>query len=188
MSSASILETGLKDKRKPPFESVYDRYYFDIFRYLSSRMNQRQDVEDLTSEVFLYCYAHYEDYDPDKSSLSTWLYLVTNSRLKNYYRDRRESVDMEDVEPFLAAEGEELEQAVYLEQLRAELAKALEDLPERQKRAVVLRYFKEWDYSKIALDLDTTEGNIRVIISRALDRMEKQCPRLKEFLISEGVN
>lgn len=167
---------------KPDFEAVYERYYFDIFRYVSKRLDNRQDAEDLTAEVFVYCYSHYDKYDPEKSSLSTWLYLVTNSRLKNHYRDKRAWVDMEEVEGFLFAEGEELERAVYLEQLRAQLANALEELPEKQRKAVILRYFKEREYSQIAKALDTTEGNVRVILSRALDKLEKQCSGLKGFL------
>ena len=166
---------------KPPFEAVYDKFYFDIFRYVNTRLNNRQDAEDLTGDIFLYCYAHYEEYDPEKSAVSTWLYLVTNSRLKNHYRDRRDWVDMEEVEAFLFAEGEELDRAVFLEQLRGELAKALALLPERQQKAVVMRFFEERDFAQIAAELDTTEGNVRVILSRALDKLEKQCAGLREF-------
>ena len=168
---------------KPPFDSVYDQYYFSVFRYVKNRLANPQDAEDLTAEVFLYCFSHYDDYDPEKSSLNTWLYLVASSRLKNHYRDRRDWVDMEEVEAFLFAEGQELERAVYLEQLRTALAGALDLLPDRQRKTVVLRYFKEWDYARIADELGTTEGNVRVILSRAIDQIGKKCSELKDFLL-----
>ncbi len=167
---------------KAPFEEVYDRYYFRVLRYVSARVSNRQDAEDLVGEVFLYCYEHYADYDSEKSAVGTWLYLVANSRLKNHYRDRREWVDMEEVEAFLSAESGELERAVWLDQLRGQLSEALAQLPERQRRAVVMRFFESRDFSEIAEALDTTEGNVRVILSRSLDRLEARCGALKEFL------
>lgn len=167
---------------KPPFEAVYDSCYFPVFRYVSSRVNSRQDAEDLTADAFLYAYSHYADYDPQKSAVSTWLYLIVNSRLKNHYRDRRDLVDLEEVEAFLFAEGEELGRAVWLEQLRTALGQALLQLPERQQRAVIMRYFEEKDYAQIAAALETTEGNVRVVLSRALDKLEKQSAGLKDFL------
>ena len=167
---------------KLSFETVYDRYYFDIFRYLSKRVQNKQDAEDLTASVFLYCYEHYCDYDPEKSSIITWLYLITNSRLKNHYRDRREYVDLETMEPFLYSEDLALEHAVFLEQLRDELGNALAHLPDKQRQVIVMRYFEEKDYSYIAKRIETTEGNVRVLLSRTLDKIEKQCPSLKNFL------
>ena len=62
-----------------------------------------------------------------------------------------------------------------------QLADALSTLPEKQRKAVVLRYFQEWDNARIAEELGTTEGNIRVMISRALDRLEERCGNLKAF-------
>lgn len=182
MRTADLDAQATVLREKPPFETVYDRYYFNVFRYVSKHLDSRQDAEDLAGEVFLYCYEHYADYDPEKSAVSTWLYLVANSRLKNHYRGRREWVDMEEVQDFLAAEGGELERSVWLEQLRGELGKALAQLPERQRRAVVMRFFEERDYAEIAAALDTSEGNVRVILSRTLDKLEEQCGALRSFL------
>lgn len=167
------------DPVKPPFEEIYDRYYFDVLRYLIRHMNNRQDAEDLAGDVFLYCYSHYDNYDPAKSSVATWLYLVVNSRLKNYYRDRRETVDISELEPFLAAEEDDMGKAVYLQQLRGALAAAIQQLPERQQQVVILRYFQEKSYAEIADALGTSENNARVMMTRALTRLESLCEALK---------
>ena len=171
---------------KIAFEKVYDQYFFPVFRYLNVHIGNRQDAEDLAGDVFLYCFAHYAEYDPDKSAIGTWIYLVTNSRLKNYYRGKREWIDLNTVEEFLFAEGDELDHAVYLEQLRKELVSALKQLPEKYQRAVVLRFVMDWDYDRIAEELGTTEGNVRVIVSRAMKQIEKNSSQLKEFLRTEG--
>lgn len=179
MMSNRIVSASAAVSEKPPFEQVYDQHYFSVLRYVSRHISNRQDAEDLTGDAFLYCYSHYDDYDPAKSSLSTWLYLIVNSRLKNFYRDRKETADISDLEPFLAAEEDDMGKAVYLQQLRTQLAAAIRQLPERQQQVVILRYFREKSYAEIAESVGITEGNARVMANRALARLEQLCEDLK---------
>ena len=67
--------------------------------------------------------------------------------------------------------GIDLERGVYLEQLHDALLAALERLPERQRRIVWLRYFENLPGEEIARQLGITPGNVRVLLSRALDRL-----------------
>lgn len=159
---------------KLPFEAVYDRYYQETVYYVMGKLGNYHDAEDLAGEAFFYCYLNYEKYDPEKSSVATWLYLIVNSRLKNYYRDHKEHVDYTDLENQLFDEDLDMDKAVYLEELREFLSENLLQLPEKQRKAVILRYFHEKEYSAIAQELGVTEGNARVMISRALDKMGKE--------------
>ena len=159
-------------KEAPPFERFYEDNYSKVLGYLAGKTANRSDAEDLAGEVFLYCYDHYADFDPSRSSISTWLFLIVNSRLKNYYRDRTVHADLGELENVLYEESDEMDKAVYLEQLRERIALSLEKLPERQRKIVVMRYFKGMEYAEIARLTDTSPGNVRVILSRALDRME----------------
>ena len=161
--------------QKPDFEEVYKTYYCSVLSYLRRKITNVQDAEDLTSEAFIYCYHHYGEYDPEKSAVSTWVYLVVNSRLKNYYRDKREYTDIGALENVLSDDSTNLERGVYLEQLRRTLADAIGKLPERQQQIVVLSYFKQKSSNEIAEMLGMTPGNVRVQLSRALDKMEDLC-------------
>ena len=172
-----IYADGRRAPEKPDFAEVYDRHYFDVLRFVSRRVSVAQDAEDLTSEAFLYCYSHYSEYDPEKSSVSTWLYLVVRSRIKNYYRDHKTEADISDLENVLPYESD-MDRAVYLEQLREKLSLALDKLGEKQRFAVVERYFHDRDFSDIARELGTTSGNVRVMVSRALDKLEVLCAEL----------
>ncbi len=172
-----VYDARREQRAKPDFAEVYDRHYFDVLRFVSHRINNAQDAEDLTSEAFLYCYSHYDDYDPAKSSVTTWLYIVVKSRIKNYYRDRRSEADISELENLLPFETD-MDRAVYLEQLRAALSAALDKLNDKQRFAVTERYFRSREFSEIAAELGTTEGNVRVMISRALDKLELLCADL----------
>lgn len=165
-------------KTKPPFEDVYNSQYFNVLRYVRKRVTNQLDAEDLVSDVFLYCYSHYDAYDPEKSGLSTWLYLVVSSRLKNYYRDHRTHTDISELENTLFSEGNEMENAVYLEELRYIMSQKISQLPEKQQIVVTMRYFQKYSFAEIAECLHTSEGNVRVILSRTLARLETLCADL----------
>ena len=128
--------------------------------------------------MFEYCYKSYELFDPVKSSISTWLYLIVNSRLKNYYRGRKESDDIGNYANTLFAACDEMDKTIYLEELKKAILQAMESLPERQKKAVVYKFFSEMNHAEIAAAIGVSEANSRVILTRALNKM-REC--LQEF-------
>ena len=113
-----------------------------------------------------------------KSSISTWLYLIVNSRLKNYYRGRKESDDIGNYANTLFAACDEMDKTIYLEELKKAILQAMESLPERQKKAVVYKFFSEMNHAEIAAAIGVSEANSRVILTRALNKM-REC--LQEF-------
>lgn len=175
-SKGSAEPTG----QKPSFEEVYETYYSSVLSYLRRKITSPQDAEDLASEAFIYCYNHYEEYDPNKSAVSTWIYLVVNSRLKNFYRDRREYTDISVLENVLPDDSSDMERGIYLEQLRKTLAEAIDQLPERQQQIIILSYFQQKSSREIADMLGMTPGSVRTQLSRALDKLEGLCGSILE--------
>lgn len=163
---------------KPAFSDFYADNYQKIVSYINNKIGNYHQAEDLASEIFLYCYDHYDDYDPSKSALSTWLYLIVNSRIKNHYRDSKSYVDLETLVGVLPDDSVDMDAAIYLQQLRKMLDAAMAKLPERQRKIVYMRYFEERSNVEIAQILGMTPGNVRVQLSRAIDALERICGNL----------
>lgn len=161
----------LPKNQKPAYEDFYSEQYDRVLYYVRNKIGNPEDAEDLTSEVFLYCYSHYDDYDPEKSSIKTWLYLIVNSRIKNYYRDHVTFADFEAVSETIQDHNIDLDEGIYLEQLHGALMKAIATLPERQQKIVMMRYFQNYSGEEIAKRLGITPGNVRVLLSRALNKL-----------------
>ena len=172
----------LPKNQKPLYEDFYQDNYGRVLYYVRQKIACAEDAEDLVSEVFLYCYSHYGDYDPEKSSITTWLYLIVNSRVKNYYRDHVTYADYESVVDTVQDQSIDLDAGIYLEQLHDVLMKAIKTLPERQQKIVMMRYFQNYSSEEIARYLGTTPGNVRVLLSRALDKLSSNNDKYwKEF-------
>lgn len=162
----------LPHKERPDYEDFYNNNHRRVLYYVQNKINSIEDAEDLTSEVFMYCYTHYDDYDPEKSSITTWLYLIVNSRIKNFYRDHNITyVDYEDVSETMQDQNIDLDEGIYLEQLHDALMKAIKRLSERQQKIVMMRYFDNCSSEEIASRLGISPGNVRVLLSRALDKL-----------------
>lgn len=153
------------------FEQVYTDNYMLILKYVLKKVNNYSLAEDLTSDIFFKAFKNYDRYDPEKASVKTWLFRITENHLKNYYRDRKVFSDIND-ESITEGENEDLMlQAALLQEFRDILADAFEYLSEKQRRVIILKYFYNKKSNEIAVTLNTTAGNVRIISKRALERL-----------------
>lgn len=155
------------------YDEVYKKYYSQILAYFKKHISSEADAEDLTSEVFMYCYRNFDKYDSKKASVSTWIYLVAKSRFCNYLRDRKVNDNIDDYDNLVGGSADDMDKALYLEETRKQLDSALKALTERQRTIVVLRYFQDKSAEEIAKVLGTNANNVRVQLHKALESMKK---------------
>ncbi len=158
---------------KKSFESYYVEYYSQVYRYILKKISNAHDAEDMTMEVFSVCYEKFNLFDPAKASFQTWLYVIVNNRLKNFYRDKKVNADIDDYENEADETHNDIFEAMQLSYMRKHLAAALGELDEVSRKIVVYRYFKEKDSNEIAFILGLTSGNVRVKLNRALEKIRK---------------
>ena len=71
---------------KLSFEEVYEQEYSYVYNYVYMQLMQRENTEDLVSDVFLKAMRHYDGFDPSKASARTWLCTIARNTLTDYYR------------------------------------------------------------------------------------------------------
>ena len=156
------------------FEELYNGYYAKVLRYLCSHTDNVQDAEDLANNAFFICYKKYDTYDCNKASRVTWLYVIVNNLLKNYYRDKKKALSLDDPDANITpAYNDEMERAAELLESRKLLAQALDTLDEEKKQIVILKYFHDKSSKEIAQIMGHSEGNVRVILNRSLKKLNE---------------
>ncbi|MCH5187240.1 MAG: sigma-70 family RNA polymerase sigma factor [Oscillospiraceae bacterium] len=157
----------------PEFKDFYSKYYDQVYWYIFKKINNIEDSQDLAGDVFSLCLKHYSKYDPEKSSLSTWLYVIVNNRLKNYYRDRKVFVPLdENIDAFMSDSDDYATEALYLEDSRNMLADAISSLPKNNQLIIILKFFGEKQSHEIADILHMSPTNVRVSLSRSLKKIQ----------------
>lgn len=159
-----------------PYADLYKSYHQIVLKYIHKKISNLQDAEDLTHEVFISCYRNYDRYDPAKSSQKTWLFVIVCSRLKNYYRDHKTNDSLDDYIDLLEDDKSDIDRSIIMEQYRSELAKALMKLSLVSRSVVVFKYFRHMPVNEIAAELGISQGNARVILSRALKTLSGLIP------------
>jgi RNA polymerase sigma factor (sigma-70 family) len=86
---------SIPDKRKE-FRDSYTRYYPLVFSVLYSKLNKREDTEDICQEVFIKYYNNFETIENARN----WLLTALRFEINNYYRkktNREDTVDIDDI-------------------------------------------------------------------------------------------
>lgn len=158
------------------FEQIV-RHYSGMVFALATRLVGPWEAEEVVQETFLRAWRGLEKFRGD-ASLKTWLYTIalnrakarqgSIARMRKVFATRHASADEDqpwpgDEAPDPSASPEE--QAVALEQ-RARLRKAIRNLPEEFRHAVVLRDLEGLSYDDIARVLNVPIGTVRSRIAR----------------------
>ena len=153
-------------------EHLMKTYSDSLIQYVAKHTDSREDAEDIVQEVFLSCYKYRDKFDDTKCGEHAWLYILAKNRLKNYYRDKKPAVSLEEQVNEPEVDINYAEQVVHMTTCRELTAEALQQLDSRSQKIIVLRFFQGKSYEEIADLMELTPGNVRVIQSRTLKTME----------------
>jgi RNA polymerase sigma-70 factor (ECF subfamily) len=163
-----MQRVGPSDKT---FRRVYDLVYPIIFRIVYRVTGNVDVAEEICQESFIKYYERMDAF-PDSDQAKYWLIRVSkNLALNVAKRANRERRAYERAyhEPQKAARTGEDE--VLRQESEREIQQALEQLPEKLKTVLVLKEYGELNYREIASILSITEGNVKVRVFRARERL-----------------
>lgn len=163
----------MKKDKSLVFEEYYERYYLQVLKHVMKKIGNYEHAEDITMESFLICYQKFDIFDETKASFATWLYVIVNNKIKNYYRDHKLHDDVEDVGVAIEGHEDEFVGAMYLDELRQHLANALKTLPEVQRKIIVYKYFHNKSAVEISELVGISSGNVRVQLTRILKKLKE---------------
>ena len=154
------------------FQTYYDQYLDKIYNYLFYRTGYNKALaEDLCSAVFLKALENFTTFDEEKSTFQSWIYTIAHNHLVDFYRAKKQEVQLEEIENVL---GEEPDFTSQLSQ-KAEIQKVLsmiKVLPENYKEILTLKSVQELSNTEIAQITGKSAVTIRVTLHRALNALK----------------
>ncbi len=127
-------------------------------------LQDQAEAEDVTQEAMLRLWKNAALWRAGEARISTWLYRVCSNLCMDRLR-RRRAIGLDEIaEP--RDDSPDAASRMQLDQRVAALYKALEDLPERQRVAVVLRHIEGLANPEIAEILETTVEAVESLLSR----------------------
>ena len=160
---------------------LYDRYRLILFGVLMRILNNREEAEDVLQEVFLQVWRRAADFDENRGKPFTWLVTLARSRGIDRLRSlasRERVVTTAGAEQASAEVSDAATDAIRAEQ-RGVVNDALSQLPEEQKRPLMLAYFDGLTQTEIAYKLGAPLGTVKT-------RMRSGMMKLLELLSARG--
>jgi RNA polymerase sigma-70 factor (ECF subfamily) len=168
------------------FKYIVDTWKDMVYNTALSIVQQAEDAEDVTQEVFVQVYQSIEGFKRE-SKFSTWLYRITLSKAMDHERKKKRKKRFAFVKS-LFGEGNEVvvnipdfnHPGVSLDNKEKAgiLFKAMQSLPDNQRIAFVLNKVEGLSYQEISDVMDTTVSAVESLLHRAKSNLRKD---LKTF-------
>ena len=146
-------------------------------------------AEELAQEVFLRVYRSRQTYAA-QAKFSTWLYRIAANLAANHARDTRHerpemvaSLDEPDEETGMSLDVADatptVEQRIVQRERVKAIRRVIEELPERQRMAVLMHKYQDLDYREIGEALHLSESATKSLLFRAYETLRE---KLKDFV------
>jgi RNA polymerase sigma factor (sigma-70 family) len=168
-----LVEKALAGDQKA-FADLLGRYRDAIYFMLLKMVNNPSDAEDLTIEAFGKAFKNINQYTPS-FAFSTWLFKIATNNCIDFIRKKRAatiSLDQSNDDPdtstvTLASDTPDPEEHLINSQKVKLLREVVNKLKPRYRTLVELRYFKEYSYEEISVELNLPIGTVKAQLFRA---------------------
>jgi len=155
------------------FGELYERYRDAIYRFCLARTGTSHDAEDLTSDVFVKALNSIDRYQDRGLPFAAFLYRIARNAAIDRSRTLKQPLSVDGLlqEP-ASKQNVELEAVFAVE--KSILMDALTKLKSEHRDVVVMRFIEGYSALEVAQLLGKTEGAIRTLQHRALERLRKE--------------
>lgn len=164
--------------RQEALSELYDRHARLAFSLALHTTGDPASAEEITQDVFVRAWERAGQYRPDQGTVRTWLASIARHRAIDHLRRlgaraEGQSVSWDEIEdgPGMEMSSGSTQPEAELSMMRAEVRAAVAQLPEEQKQALALAYFRGHTQEEIATALGVPLGTVKTRIRLAMDKL-----------------
>jgi len=148
------------------FGALYDQYFPQIYRYVASRVRNRELAEDITSEVFFKALRAIGRYRHTGHPFSSWLYQIAVNAITDHYRSRRRAEESLDDGPEIVDGSVAVDEEVAQRMGAQDIWDLIDSLPDQQRIAMTLKYGEDLKLAEVGVIMGKSEGAVKLLIFR----------------------
>lgn len=152
------------------FQQLVDAGIDRVLAVARRMLGDEAEAEDVAQDVFLRLWNQADRWEGGRAQVSTWLYRVTVNSCIDRMRARREDT-MEEL-PETSSEATQ-QQTLEEEDLQSYMDDALQNLPERQRTALVLFHYEDLSMNDVAEMMDASVEAVESLLARGRRALKK---------------
>jgi RNA polymerase sigma-70 factor (ECF subfamily) len=152
------------------FDQLVVRYQRNVYRLCFRYVNNHEDANDLTQEVFLRAWRGIGRFR-GQSAFATWLYRIGVNACLNFRAARRPPT--QELPDTVADPGPGAAEGVESEEQARRVRAAVGRLPEKQRATLILKVYHELTHQEVAQILGSKVGTVKANLFHALGNLRK---------------
>jgi RNA polymerase sigma-70 factor (ECF subfamily) len=166
------------------FALLVERHRTSVIQFLYRMVLNQAVAEELAQEVFLRVFRYRRSYEPT-ARFTTWLFRIATHAGLNCIRDGRHEKLQKSLDEYTGLAGTQVQdrsrtveqEMLYQADLR-EVRQAIENLPEKQRAAVIMHKYEELGYAEIASVFRCSESAVKSLLFRAYESLRMRLAHL----------
>ena len=169
--SESDLVSQLRAKEKAALEYLYDHYSGALYGVIFRVLKKESVAEEVLQDVFIKIWDRFENYDPAKGKLFTWMMNVARNQAID--KTRSKEISKEQKTSDIGNVVSIIDREDYIEQHTDSIGvkEILKNLPEEQQFVVEYLYFKGYSQSELAEEFNIPLGTVKTRLRLAMQQL-----------------
>ena len=171
MQDEESLVRRAQHRDQEAFAQLYEEHFDKIYRYVTLRIGNETEAEDMTQQVFLNALESISSYKWKGIPFSAWLFRIAHNQVVDYLKSKKrttvpldESLASNDNNPQLI-----VEQKLDIEQVLA----ATKQLTGAQREVISLRFAGELPIAQVAKTMGKSQGAVKALQHSAIVALRK---------------
>lgn len=172
MQNEENLVRRAQQRDEQAFAQLYEEYFDKIYRYVTLRIGDRMEAEDITQQVFLNAIKAISSFKWRGIPFSAWLFRIAHNQVVDYLRRKTKRATAPLDESLVAGDYDPqqiAEKRLDIERLVAATGK----LTPAQKEVISLRFAGELSVAQVAKIMGRSEGAVKALQHSAIVALRK---------------
>jgi RNA polymerase sigma-70 factor (ECF subfamily) len=171
----------IADGDESALAALYDRWAQTVYSLVVHLLNDTDSAEDVVEETFWQVWQRASSYDPSRGTVRTWLHTIGRSRALDRLRSRKRNRDEIRADASMVSDPRSNPSRDVEDRERRQLVySALSELPDDQRRALELAYYRGLTQSEIAELLGEPLGTIKTRMRLGMQKLRDRLVGLRE--------
>lgn len=161
-------------------EFIWQDLHLELSKFIENKIPDKESAQDILQDVFVKVHLNLGQLQ-DPSKLTSWIYQIARNCIADHFRSARTNNKLADFE----LPEDENDEPLYAS-LSGCINSKINKLPDDERRAIVLTYFKNFSQKELAQMLGMSYSGVKSRIQRTRERLKKSILECDNVISSGG--